>query len=90
MVDDGVHPRVIQHRLGHATAKLSQELYAHVSDPADQDAAARLGAGFRTLRARSGHGTDPTTDQRPFPGTKVQVKAVEVTGLEPATSTLRT
>jgi integrase len=46
MVDDGVHPRVIQHRLGHATARLSQELYAHVSDGADQDAAARLGARF--------------------------------------------
>jgi integrase len=28
MVDDGVHPRVIQYRLGHATARLSQELYA--------------------------------------------------------------
>lgn len=27
MVDDGVHHRVIQHRLGHATARLSRELY---------------------------------------------------------------
>lgn len=48
MVDDGVHPRVIQYRLGHATARLSQELYAHVSDPADRDAANRLGTRFST------------------------------------------
>jgi integrase len=56
MVDDGVHPRVIQHRLGHATARLSQELYAKVSDAADKDAAGRLGARFSsatgTQRAR--------------------------------------
>jgi len=72
MVDDGVHPRVIQHRLGHATARPSQELYAHVSDAADQDAASRLGTRF----------VDATCTQRPA--------VVEVTGLEPATSTLRT
>jgi hypothetical protein len=30
LVDGGEHPRVIQHRLGHATARLSMELYAHV------------------------------------------------------------
>jgi integrase len=57
MVDDGVHPRVIQYQLGHATARLSQELYAKVSDAADEDAAARLGARFSsatgTQRARN-------------------------------------
>jgi hypothetical protein len=57
MVDDGVHPRVIQHRLGHATARLSQELYAHVSDAADQDAATPVSARVSSrLRAPSGHG----------------------------------
>jgi integrase len=57
MVDDGVHPRVIQHRLGHATARLSQELYAHVSDTADEAAASRLAERFSnatgTPRART-------------------------------------
>lgn len=42
MVEAGEHPRVIQHRLGHATARLSMELYAHVPEPADRDVAARL------------------------------------------------
>lgn len=32
LVDAGEHPRVIQHRLGHATARLSMELYAHVPE----------------------------------------------------------
>ena len=89
MVDEGVHPRVIQHRLGHATARMSQELYAHVTDPADQDAAARLGAHFSnatgTQRARNGSDGRSATLSNEVP-----VRAVEVTGLEPATSTLRT
>ena len=42
MVGAGEHPRVIQHRLGHSTARLSLELYAHVSEAADRDAAAHL------------------------------------------------
>ena len=59
MVDDGVHPRVIQYRLGHATARLSQELYAKVSDAADADAAVRLGARFS-----SATGTQRARDQK--------------------------
>jgi integrase len=42
MVGGGEHPRVIQHRLGHSTARLSLELYAHVSEAADRDAATHL------------------------------------------------
>jgi integrase len=57
MVDDKIHTRVIQHRLGHATARLSQELYAKVSDAADHDAATLFGARFSsakgTQRARN-------------------------------------
>ncbi len=34
----------MQARLGHATAKLTMELYAHVSTDADRSAAARLDA----------------------------------------------
>jgi integrase len=46
MVEAGVHPRVIQQRLGHATARLSMELYAHVPEAADRDVAATLDAAF--------------------------------------------
>lgn len=46
MVGSGEHPRVIQHRLGHSTARLSLELYAHVSEDADRAAAAHLESLF--------------------------------------------
>ncbi|MGH8996061.1 MAG: tyrosine-type recombinase/integrase [Acidimicrobiales bacterium] len=69
MVEMGQHPRVIQARLGHATSRLSMELYAHVPDAADREVAAHLqdewahaaGTG-REDRARSGHAdpADPT------------------------------
>jgi integrase len=56
MVEAGEHPRVIQHRLGHGTARLSMELYAHVPEPADRDVAKRLDERFSDFdRARSGH-----------------------------------
>jgi integrase len=56
MVEQGEHPRVIQQRLGHATARLSMELYAHVPEPTDRQVAEHLDARFAdrtgTERAR--------------------------------------
>ena len=54
MVEGGEHPRVIQHRLGHATARLSLELYAHVSEAADRAAAAHLESLFSDRRGTEG------------------------------------
>lgn len=62
MVASGEHPRVIQQRLGHATAKLSMELYAHVPEAADRDAATRLDAEFRQTSRRDGRGDDVGSD----------------------------
>ncbi|MDQ3106519.1 MAG: tyrosine-type recombinase/integrase [Actinomycetota bacterium] len=49
LVDENVHPRVMQSRAGHASSRLTLELYAHVTDNADREAAAalerRFGAG---------------------------------------------
>ncbi len=42
MVEAGVHPRVMQGRAGHATSKLTMELYAHVPESADRQAATAL------------------------------------------------
>ncbi|MDA8048350.1 MAG: tyrosine-type recombinase/integrase [Actinomycetota bacterium] len=42
MVQLGVHPRVMQGRAGHAAAKLTMELYAHVPEEADRQAAEAL------------------------------------------------
>ena len=54
MVEAGEHPRVVQHRLGHATARLSMELYAHVSDDADRAVAGRLEERFSRQRGTRG------------------------------------
>ena len=49
LVDEGVHPRVMAARAGHGTAKLTMELYAHVSDSADREAATLLQKRFAEL-----------------------------------------
>ncbi len=47
MVELGVHPRVMQGRAGHATSKLTMELYAHVPEAADRQAAEQLDTFYR-------------------------------------------
>jgi integrase len=62
LVDENVHPRVMQGRAGHASSKLTMELYAHVSQDADKDAARALENRFRpVLSDGNGHaaGTEP-------------------------------
>lgn len=61
LVDENVHPRVMQRRAGHASSKLTMELYAHVTDDADRKAADALEQRFRAaFRVPYGHvaGTD--------------------------------
>ena len=53
MVEQGEHPRVIQARLGHATARLSMELYAHVPEAADRDVAVHLDASWNEAHANA-------------------------------------
>lgn len=62
LVDENVHPRVMQSRAGHASSRLTLELYAHVTGGADLDAADALESRFRpALRDPNGHvaGTEP-------------------------------
>ena len=42
LVAAGVHPRVVQERLGHATVAMSMDVYSHVGAASDRDAADRL------------------------------------------------
>ena len=62
LVDAGEHPRVIQHRLGHATARLSMELYAHVPEATDRDVASHLDARFAA--GRGGGETRPGQEKQ--------------------------
>ena len=43
----GVHPKIVQERLGHASITTTLDLYSHVTNTMQADAAARLDAAFR-------------------------------------------
>ena len=43
----GVHPKIVQERLGHSTITVTLDLYSHVSETMQEDAAARLDTAFR-------------------------------------------
>jgi integrase len=50
LLADGVHPKVAQERLGHSTITTTMDLYSHVTDTMQADAAARLGAAFEAAK----------------------------------------
>jgi len=52
---DGVHPKIVQERLGHSTITTTLDLYSHVTDTMQTDAATRLDAAFqRALKGPAG------------------------------------
>jgi integrase len=44
----GVHPKVAQERLGHASITTTLDLYSHVTATMQEDAAAKLDSAFRS------------------------------------------
>jgi integrase len=42
----GVHPKIVQERLGHSTITVTMDLYSHVSDTIQADAIAKLDAAY--------------------------------------------
>lgn len=53
MIVNNEHPKVIQHRLGHADPAMSLGVYGHVPDDLDQAAAVRLDDMFRSQAPES-------------------------------------
>ena len=49
LLTDGVHPKIAQERLGHSTITTTMDLYSHVTDTMQSDAAARLDAAFKLV-----------------------------------------
>lgn len=47
----GVHPKIAQERLGHASITITLDLYSHVTDTMQSDAAQRLDAAFAVAQA---------------------------------------
>jgi integrase len=52
LLQDGVHPKIAQERLGHSTITTTMDLYSHVTDTMQADAAARLDAAFQVVKTR--------------------------------------
>ena len=49
----GVHPKVAQERLGHSTITTTLDLYSHITETMQEDAAAPIDAAFRRCYKRS-------------------------------------
>lgn len=47
MLADGVHPKIVSERLGHASIVLTLDTYSHVLPNMPKDATARLGPSLR-------------------------------------------
>jgi integrase len=47
----GVHPKIAQERLGHASTTTTLDLYSHVTETMQSDAAQRLDAAFAVAQA---------------------------------------
>jgi integrase len=43
---EGIHPKVVQERLGHSSIAITLDLYSHVIGTLQEDAAARLDLAF--------------------------------------------
>lgn len=52
LLADGIHPKVAQERLGHSTITTTMDLYSHVTDTMQADAATRLDKAFKTAKTR--------------------------------------
>ncbi len=57
LLTEGVHPKITQERLGHSTITTTLDLYSHVTDTMQDDAALKLNEAFRAVtksRPKSG------------------------------------
>jgi len=52
----GVHPKIAQERLGHSTITTTLDLYSHVTETMQEDAAAKIDAVFRSAITRGAGG----------------------------------
>jgi integrase len=50
LLRDGVHAKVMSQRLGHSSVAITLDLYSHVDDQMESDAAARLDVAFRLAK----------------------------------------
>ena len=46
---EGIHPKVVQERLGHATIAMTMDTYSHVLPSMQKEAAAKIDAVFQKV-----------------------------------------
>jgi len=57
LLTQGVHPKIAQERLGHSTITTTLDLYSHVTDTMQDDAASKLDSAFRSaIKQRTNQG----------------------------------
>lgn len=67
LIAEGVHPKVLQERLGHASIRTTLDTYGHLFEGLDEAAAERLDATFRLSAAGPPRDTGGTIVQLPAP-----------------------
>jgi integrase len=50
MLAEGVHPKVVQERLGHASIAITMDIYSHLLPNMQVDAAAKIDAVLRAAK----------------------------------------
>ena len=51
MLSQGVHPKIVQERLGHSTISMTLDTYSHVLPTMQKEAAEKLDRLYRTVGA---------------------------------------
>jgi len=64
-LESGIHPKVVQERLGHANVSITLDLYSHVSPAMQSDAAERVAALFVRPPATTADPAAPSDPVRP-------------------------
>jgi integrase len=54
LLSAGIHPKIAQERLGHSTITTTMDLYSHVTETMQEDAAAQLDKAFRCAMTAAG------------------------------------
>jgi hypothetical protein len=54
MLVEGVHPKVVQERLGHASIVITMDIYSHVMPNMQADAAAKIDEALKAAQRRRG------------------------------------
>lgn len=58
LLEQGIHPKIAQERLGHSTITTTLDLYSHVVDTMQNDAVSKLDSAFRSaIKIRTKNGT---------------------------------